>query len=108
VIPVVSLRSKFSLEAAERNYATCIIVVEVLRGGRKINIGIVVDRVTEVLFINGEQIDEPPSFDPSVNVEFILGIGKVGDKIKILLDIDRVLSAEDLTGLSQVQKQVSN
>lgn len=102
VISVVDLRGKFEMEAAEKTEETCIIVVEIRQGGRKLSTGIVVDRVSEVLDINGEHIEEPPTFDSSVETDFILGMGKIGDSVKILLDIDRVLGAASTIDLSKV------
>jgi purine-binding chemotaxis protein CheW len=100
VIPVVDLRAKFGMETAEVTEETCIIVVEITLGGRKSNTGIVVDRVQEVLDIEGHDIEEAPEFGSSVNTDFILGMGKVGDSVKILLDIDRVLTGGGLAGLA--------
>lgn len=92
VIPVIDLRSKFGIETAEVTDETCIIVVEISQAGRKLNTGIIVDRVLEVLDITGADIEESPQFGPVVNTDFILGIGKVGSSVKILLDINKVLS----------------
>lgn len=99
VIPVVDLRAKFGMQTAEVTDETCIIVVEITLGNRKSNTGIVVDRVQEVLDIEAGSIEEAPEFDASVNTDFILGMGKVGDSVKILLDIDRVLTGSGLSGL---------
>ena len=96
VIPVVDLRAKFGMETTEVTEQTCIIVVEIAQGTRTCNTGIVVDRVQEVLDIAGSAIEEAPQFDASVNTDFILGMGKVGDSVKILLDIDRVLAGDGL------------
>jgi len=96
VIPVMDLRAKFGMEAAEVTGETCIIVVEIVHGTRKLSTGIIVDRVREVLDIRAEAIEEPPAFDAGVNTDFILGMGKVGDSVKILLDIDKVLVQEDM------------
>jgi purine-binding chemotaxis protein CheW len=96
VIPVVDLRAKFGMEIAEVTDETCIIVVEIAHEVRKLNTGIVVDRVREVLDIRAEAIEEPPAFDASVNTDFIMGMGKVGEAVKILLDIDKVLIREEL------------
>jgi purine-binding chemotaxis protein CheW len=95
VIPVVDLRAKFGMATTEVTEQTCIIVVEITQSGRKFNTGIVVDRVQEVLDISGRDIEEAPQFGASVNTDFILGMGKIGDKVKILLDIDRVLAGSD-------------
>lgn len=90
VIPIVDLRLKFSLEEKEYTKETCIIVVNL--GGRLT--GIVVDAVSEVLDIAEQEIDESPSFGSSVDTDFIIGMGKVKGKVKILLDIAKVLEAE--------------
>jgi purine-binding chemotaxis protein CheW len=91
VIPVIDLRLKFDLEPAEYTEETCVIVVDV--GSLT---GIIVDTVQEVLDIDGDQIDPPPPLGASVDTSFVLGMGKVKDDVKILLDIDKVLNAEEL------------
>jgi purine-binding chemotaxis protein CheW len=96
VIPVIDLRAKFGMETTDVTEETCIIVVETSQGDRKFSTGIVVDRVQEVLDIDGENIEEAPQFGSSVNTDFILGMGKIGDSVKILLDIDEVLSGDNL------------
>jgi len=92
VIPVADLRLKFGMEEKEYTEATCIIVLDV-RGKL---MGAVVDTVSEVLDIDGEQIEPTPDFGTMLDTDYILGMGKIGDRVKILLDIDRVLSEEDL------------
>ncbi|MFH1716612.1 MAG: chemotaxis protein CheW [Planctomycetota bacterium] len=101
VIPVIDLRAKFGMETAEVTEQTCIIVVETSQANRKFSTGIVVDRVQEVLDISGEDIEEAPQFGSSVNTDFILGMGKIGESVKILLDIDRVLAGTDFQSLSR-------
>jgi len=96
VIPVVDLRAKFAMEATEVTEQTCIIVVEIAQQNRKFNTGIIVDRVQEVLDISMNQIEQTPQFGTNVNTDFILGMGKIGNSVKILLDIDKVLSNEDI------------
>ena len=98
VIPVVDLRTKFGMEAAKVTEQTCIIVVEITQSGRKSNTGIIVDRVQEVLDVAGEDIEEAPQFGASVDTNFILGMGKIGESVKILLDIDKVMAGADLAG----------
>jgi purine-binding chemotaxis protein CheW len=104
VISVIDLRSKFAMEAAERTEQTCIIVVEIRCGQRKLSTGIVVDRVSEVLNIAQDCIEEAPSFGTSVDTAFILGMGKIGANVKILLDIDKVLGSEEVDGLANLQQ----
>jgi len=102
VIPVVDLRAKFGMETTEVTEQTCIIVVEITQSGRKFNTGIIVDRVQEVLDIDGKDIEEAPQFGSSVNTDFILGMAKVGESVKILLDIDRVLVGAGSSDLERV------
>jgi len=99
VIPVIDLRLKFGLEAAEYGERTCIIVVEVQTHTAAVQMGVVVDSVSEVLNINGEDIEPPPSFGSRLKTQYILGIAKAKGTIKILLDIDRVLTSEEISGL---------
>ena len=92
VIPVIDLRTKLGMQQAQVTEETCIIVVEVTRNGQKNDTGLVIDRVQEVLYITAEQIQETPEFGSTVDTDFILGLGKVGKSVKILLDIDKVLN----------------
>jgi purine-binding chemotaxis protein CheW len=101
VIVVVDLRAKFEMEAAAKTDQTCIIVVEIAHGSRKLSTGIIVDRVSEVLEIPGENIEDAPTFGTTVATDFILGMGKVGDAVKILLDIDKVLSAAEVMAVAR-------
>jgi purine-binding chemotaxis protein CheW len=104
VISVVDLRAKFGMEAAQRTDETCIIVVEIKSGDRKLSTGIIVDRVSEVLNIPGENIEEPPTFGATVATDFILGMGKIAQAVKILLDIDRVLAKDEIAQLADVKE----
>ena len=99
VIPVVDLRTKFGMETAEVTEQSCIIVVEIAQNNHTCSTGIIVDRVQEVLDIAGAEIEEPPQFGAAVDTEFILGMGKIGDSVKILLHIDKVLDGDALNTL---------
>jgi len=101
IIPVIDLRAQFGMETAEVTDQTCIIVVEVCRDNRKYNYGVIVDHVLEVLEIAGENIEETPQFGRSVNTDYILGMGKVGESVKILLDIGKVLDSEDFSTVAK-------
>ncbi len=105
VIPVADLRAKFGMHAVAVTEETCIIVVEIAQGSRKSSTGIVVDRVQEVLDIDGGEIEEAPQFGVAVSTDFILGMAKVGESVKILLDIDRVLGGDAMDGLGRVLDQ---
>jgi purine-binding chemotaxis protein CheW len=96
VIPVTDLRLKFGMESEEDTAKTCVIVVQLSLGDRQVTMGLIVDEVSEVLDIAEGQIEPPPSFGDSLDTAFILGMGKVGDKVVMLLDVDRVLSCDEL------------
>jgi purine-binding chemotaxis protein CheW len=99
VIPVVDLRLKFGLEARADTDRTCIIVVQLNVAAGLIIMGLIVDEVSEVLNIPGAQIEGAPSFGARVDTEFILGMGKVSQKVVMLLDVDKVLSKGEVTAL---------
>ena len=102
VIPVIDLRLRFGMEAIGYSERTCIIVVEIQSSSGRLPIGIVVDAVSEVLNIKGSDIEETPTFGTRLETDYILGMAKMGGGVKILLDIDRILNAEDLTALDRV------
>ncbi len=102
VIPVVELRNKFGMTRQEDTEKTCIIVVMIQVGETSITMGIIIDEVKEVLDIAAGNIEETPSFGASIETEFIMGIGKIGDNVKMLLDIDKVLSSAELSSISKI------
>jgi len=101
VIPVMDLRLKFGMDPKEHTAETVIIVVQ----AQGIEMGIIVDKVSEVLDIAAENIEAAPSFGVEVNTDYILGIGKAEGKVKLLLDIDRVLSIQDAMEMATVKAQ---
>ncbi len=101
VIPVIDLRLKFSMQEEEHTQETCVIVVEV----NNRSIGIIVDSVSEVSDIAGEEIEEAPSFGQGIDTSFIMGLGKVKEKIIILLDIETVLSSEEFEMVEELAKE---
>jgi purine-binding chemotaxis protein CheW len=96
VIPVVDLRMKFGISRAEDTEKTCIVVVQIRHSDGVVVMGTIIDEVREVLDIPGASIEDTPSFGASIDTEFILGMGKIGQSVKILLDIDRVLSGAEI------------
>lgn len=96
VIPVLDLRLKFGMPPTEYTERTCIIVVEISGGTDALLMGCVVDSVSEVLNIKAEEIEPSPTFGTRVETEYILGMAKMEGGVKILLDIDRVLTAEEI------------
>jgi purine-binding chemotaxis protein CheW len=102
VIPVIDLRKKFGLVTVDDTEKTCIIVVQIRTTDSTVVMGIIIDEVKEVLDIKAENIEETPTFDASINTEFILGIGKIGSSVKMLLDIDKVLSMAEVAKIAKV------
>ncbi|MFP4157353.1 MAG: chemotaxis protein CheW [Opitutales bacterium] len=102
VIPVADLRIRFGFERAAVDERTCIVVVLLqLPDGREALTGLIVDAVEEVRQINNEVIEDAPGFSDAVSVEYLYGMAKVDDSVKMLLDIDRVISADAVEDLSQ-------
>ena len=100
VIPVVDLRLKFGLEEREYTQRTCIIVVQVQHAGVAIVTGIIVDEVSEVLNLVASEIEDTPDFGDDVGTPYLLGMAKVKGNVKMLLNIDQVLSTSDTVSLS--------
>jgi purine-binding chemotaxis protein CheW len=100
IIPVMDLRLKFGLEEIEATEKTCIIVVEIDNEGQKMTVGIIVDSVSEVLNIVVEDLEDTPKFGVAINNDFILAFAKLQGKVKILLDISRVISAEEVAAIA--------
>jgi len=103
VIPVVDLRLKFGLEEVEYTPRTCIIVVQIQGPDGTVALtGIVVDEVSEAVNIAAGEIEDTPDFGDTVATPYILGMAKGKGKVKILLDIDKVLQAQEIEGLSSL------
>jgi purine-binding chemotaxis protein CheW len=102
VIPIIDLRLKFGMGEIPYTDRTCIIVVEIDSDKGTILIGIVVDAVSEVLNIQEGEIEETPAFGTQLNTDYILGMAKTEGGVKILLNIDKVLSIEEISGLDKV------
>jgi purine-binding chemotaxis protein CheW len=102
VIPVIDLRRKFGLEDAEYTQRTCIIVVQVNQASGPMQMGAVVDGVAEVLNIQESEIEDMPDFGAEMTLPHILGMAKVKGRVKILLDIDRVLTSQEVSSLAMM------
>jgi len=99
VIPVIDLRSKFDMKSISYNDRTCIIVVEIDAAESTVLIGIVVDTVSEVLNIKEDEIEETPAFGTKLDTRYILGMAKQDGGVKILLNIDKVLSSDEMDAI---------
>lgn len=99
VIPVIDLRMRFGLPDREYTEHTCIVVIRTVSPEGEMLMGAIVDGVVEVLLLNQEDIEDTPDFGVGADTPYILGMAKAKGKVRILLDIDRALSSEDLHGL---------
>lgn len=101
VIPVVDLRLKLGIPAAEYTSRTCIVVVSVAGETGDVQIGAIVDSVSEVANIPADEIENAPAFGEAVTVSYLIGIAKTKAGVKLLLDVEQVLSASELANVSQ-------
>jgi purine-binding chemotaxis protein CheW len=99
VVPVIDLAVRFGRPRAEATRRTCIVILEVDEHDEQHDIGVVVDAVSAVVDIADADVEPSPSFGAKVRSEFITGMGKIGEKFVIILDIGKVLSVEDLAML---------
>jgi purine-binding chemotaxis protein CheW len=105
VVPVVDLSARFGRKNTELTRRTCIVIIEVASDQEKQVIGVVVDAVNEVLEIQADQIEPPPAFGAKIRTDFIRGMGKVEGKFVIILNVDNVLSIDDLGLLERVAEE---
>jgi purine-binding chemotaxis protein CheW len=104
IIPVTDLRSKFGMEEMEKTAENCTIVVK--SGG--IEIGVIVDRVSEVVDIASSDIEPIPSFGSDVNTKYLLGIGNTNGRVRLLLDIDFVIAEEELSAVRKLAESTAS
>lgn len=98
VVPVIDLRLRFNLDMADYTDHTCVIIVKM---GEKVT-GMIVDTVSEVVDIPEEMVEPPPSFNSSINADFIQGMGKMDNKLVILLNVDRLLTDAEIGALGDM------
>jgi purine-binding chemotaxis protein CheW len=102
VIPVIDLRLKFGLPAVEYNQRTCIIVVQVDGESTSLLVGLIVDSVSEVVNLAAADVEDTPDFGSRTSTPFILGMAKLKGKVKILLDIDRVVNSQEIAAMGDL------
>ncbi|MEG3641298.1 chemotaxis protein CheW [Magnetococcus sp. PR-3] len=108
VVPVVDLRVKFGMEATAQTVDTCIIIIEIENGGEKTVLGALADSVKEVMSLEPENIENAPKLGTSLRTDFIRGMGKEGNTFIIILDTDRVFSAEELSSMTDGPDETSS
>lgn len=102
VVPVIDMSARFGRKSAEVTRRTCIVIIEVEADNEKQDVGVVVDAVNEVLEIPQEQIEPPPAFGARIRTDFIRGMGKVGGRFVIILNVSKVLSIDDIAALEKI------
>jgi purine-binding chemotaxis protein CheW len=104
VVPVVDLSARFGRQKMEITRRSCIVIIEAESETGKQDIGLMVDSVSEVLEIPHDQIEPAPSFGTNIRADFISGMGKVDGKFVITLEVDKVLSVDEMAALAEVDK----
>ncbi len=95
--PIMDLKIKFGMEETEITDETCIIVIKT----SSLMMGVLVDKVSEVVNISSEDIEDTPSFGADVNPEYLLGVGKTGGRVRLLLDIEKVINTTDIINMKK-------
>lgn len=106
IIPVMDLRLKFDMPERAYDPNTCVIIINLEVKGVKKQIGVIVDIVSEVCSIPGTEIEEPPSYGTDCEEAFISGVGKIKEKVAMLLDIERVIFSHDVLHLFEDKEEV--
>jgi purine-binding chemotaxis protein CheW len=102
VVPVIDLSARFGGPASTVSRRTCIVIVELGEGEERQDLGVIVDAVNEVLEIPRSEIEPPPTFGAKIRADFIQGMGKVEGRFVIILNVDRVLSPQEITMLASM------
>jgi purine-binding chemotaxis protein CheW len=102
VVPVVDLGVKFGLEERAVTKTSCIVIIETRFEGQNATIGIVADAVSQVMDLAADDIRAVPEFGTRVKVDYLLGMAQLGKKFALLLDVDKVLSTDELLSLSEI------
>jgi purine-binding chemotaxis protein CheW len=105
VVPVVDMRLKLGLAETVKTVDTCIVVVEVLSEGENIVMGALVDSVQEVIEIEHDQIEPAPKIGIQLNTDFVAGMGKKDDRFVIILNMDKVLSSDELANVQALETE---
>jgi purine-binding chemotaxis protein CheW len=105
VVPVISLASKFGLEIKPIDKRTCIIIMDTQMGNKQMVMGVVVDKVLQVIEMPDTDIEPAPSLGATIQTDFIKGMGKIDDNFLIILDVVQVLSGDEISMVQEMNKQ---
>jgi purine-binding chemotaxis protein CheW len=106
VVPVIDLQARFGRAPAQVGKKTCIVVFDTFREGERVELGLLVDAVSEVIDIAADQIEPPPDFGASVRRDFIRGMGKVAQRFVIILEPGRALDVSEMAGLCEAAQHL--
>lgn len=104
VVPVVDLSARFGDKPADITKRTCIVIIEVATDDARQDIGVVVDTVSEVLEIPASEVEPAPAFGASIRADFIAGMGKIDGDFVIILNVNKVLSTNELAMISRASE----
>ncbi len=105
VVPVIDMRIKFGMSGTEKTVNTVVIIIEIDLDDESTMIGALVDSVKEVMDLDTDHIEPPPSIGTQLNTEFIRGMGKQDGQFIIILDIEKIFSSEDLDLVQQISEE---
>ncbi len=105
VVPVIDLHARFGRRPATLGKKSCIVIFDAVRDGERVELGLLVDAVSEVVDIAADAIEAPPDFGTAVRRDFIRGIGKLGTRFVVVLDPDRAFDVEDMARLCEAAVQ---
>jgi purine-binding chemotaxis protein CheW len=109
VIPVVDLAVKFGLPASRISKFSCVIITDAIFQGESLTMGVLADSVSQVIDLSADEIEKTPPFGTRVKTEYLLGMGALGKKFCLILDIDKVLSAEEMLAVTEsIEDEVSS
>lgn len=108
VVPVIGLAERFGMEAGEITKRTCIVIVEIEHNSEVALMGCIVDKVLQVRDIEDDVIDPAPSFGSTINIDFIKGMAKIDEKIVAILEIEKILSVEEIAIVREMNKNKEN
>jgi purine-binding chemotaxis protein CheW len=108
IIPIIDLRKKFDMSKHDDTERSCIVVIQFEQECKKINMGIIIDEVREVLEIPADDIEKTPEFGAGIDTQFIMGLAKTGNNVKMMLDISKVLTSSEIKGIATLSNKDEN
>lgn len=108
VVPVIDLQARFGRPPAHVGKKTCIVIFDAMREGERVELGLLVDAVSEVIEIASDQIEPPPNFGSAVRRDFIKGMGKVANRFVIILEPDKAFDVEEMAELCESAQDLAS